>query len=85
MSPGAQGMRRFSLDFAPESANVSRGYRQLHRRAERERAVNRSLDCPEFPRPKLIREWIPEAGWRNIPVPWLKSKRGAQPIRSLRT
>jgi hypothetical protein len=76
VSGNEQAIYLFSARWEARSANIGGGYVQAHERAEREGKVDHSLEkCPELNRPKVIREWAPETGWRDIRVSWFGAQK----------
>ncbi len=60
----------FTEKFVPISVSVSDGYWEDHRMFSAEGKIRHSVEnCPERTRPRLIQEWEPQSGWRDIWVP----------------
>ncbi|MBI1750771.1 MAG: helix-turn-helix domain-containing protein [Acidobacteria bacterium] len=63
----ADGIFEFSRDFRLQRASYSDGYRELHKRWEREGRISHSWEkCPDRFGPRLIRSWDPQHGWIEI-------------------
>ncbi len=65
--PGAIGIFEFSEDFRLKRASWSDGYREAHRKLEREGKISHSWErCPDRFGPRLIRSWDPQHDWMEI-------------------
>ncbi len=65
--PGAIGIFEFSEDFRLKRASWSDGYREAHRKLEREGKIAHPWEqCPDRLGPRLIHVWDPEHGWTEI-------------------
>ena len=63
----AMGIFEFYPDFRLQRASHSDGYRELHRRFEREGRIYHPWEkCPDRFGPRLIRSWDPQRGWTEI-------------------
>ncbi|MBI1749865.1 MAG: helix-turn-helix domain-containing protein [Acidobacteria bacterium] len=63
----ADGIFEFSPDFRLQRASYSDGYRELHKKWEREGKINHPWEkCPDRFGPRLIRSWDPQHGWIEI-------------------
>jgi hypothetical protein len=63
-------MYDLSESFVPRSYTVSDHYLELHRQMEREGKIHHTVkECPELTKPRTVRIWSPERGWKEVQVP----------------
>jgi hypothetical protein len=63
-------MYELSESFVPQSYTVSDHYFELHREMEAEGKIHHTVkECPELNRPRTVRMWSPEDGWKDVQVP----------------
>ena len=57
----------FTQDLKPISVSMSDHYWDDHRRLSAEKKIGHAMeDCPERNRPRIVREWDPQKGWKEI-------------------
>ncbi|HSD65674.1 MAG TPA: hypothetical protein VLF95_03180, partial [Vicinamibacteria bacterium] len=65
-----EAIARFSPDFALQHVGWSSAWSAVHRDLERAGKLDHSEDeCPERGQRPHVREWTPEAGWRDVTPP----------------
>jgi len=66
-STRVQAIARFSPGFVLEHVAWSSAWAAGHRELERAGRLDHPVErCPERDRPPHVREWTPEAGWRDL-------------------
>jgi hypothetical protein len=67
-------MYDFSPALEPQFVSASDRYWEDHRRLSDEGRIKHSVEnCPERTQPRIVREWDPNSGWREIRLPAIAS------------